>query len=281
MVAKVELYNDKIITLRSVYDKAGIKYYIQPCKDKQGQYPPCIKKVDSNGDMIMSDKEKGEYSQGKLALFPENHLFEITSGKTYNLDNIWDKAEWEAVQNCPLIAPSRDAKDKNGNLIIDGTRATINKPARYGVAELYIDRPGLEVQKRVSRKKLIFKASSLIYSDEKGVDGRLMKVELLGKDMSNQSDADVTDFLIRVAEKDPEKIINIYEDTNLPIRLLFVHAKKKGIIHIKNKMFMYGEVMLGATEDAAVAYLINPSNKSVVDMISKETYPEYCKKSEK
>ena len=281
MVAKVELYNDKIITLRSVYDKAGIKYYIQPCKDKQGQYPPCIKKVDSNGDMIMSDKEKGEYSQGKLALFPENHLFEITSGKTYNLDNIWDKAEWEAVQNCPLIAPSRDAKDKNGNLIIDGTRATINKPARYGVAELYIDRPGLEVQKRVSRKKLIFKASSLIYSDEKGVDGRLMKVELLGKDMSNQSDADVTDFLIRVAEKDPEKIINIYEDTNLPIRLLFVHAKKKGIIHIKNEMFMYGEVMLGATEDAAVAYLINPSNKSVVDMISKETYPEYYKKSEK
>ena len=281
MVAKVELYNDKIITLRSVYDKAGIKYYIQPCKDKQGQYPPCIKKVDSNGDMIMSDKEKGEYSQGKLALFPENHLFEITSGKTYNLDNIWDKAEWEAVQNCPLIAPSRDAKDKNGNLIIDGTRATINKPARYGVAELYIDRPGLEVQKRVSRKKLIFKASSLIYSDEKGVDGRLMKVELLGKDMSNQSDADVTDFLIRVAEKDSEKIINIYEDTNLPIRLLFVHAKKKGIIHIKNKMFMYGEVLLGATEDAAVAYLINPSNKSVVDMISKETYPEYYKKSEK
>lgn len=281
MVAKVELYNDKIITLRSVYDKAGIKYFIQPCKDKQGQYPPCIKKVDSNGDMIMSDKEKGEYSQGKLALFPENHLFEIMSGKTYNLDNIWDKAEWEAIQNCPLIAPSRDAKDKNGNLIIDGTRATINKPARYGVAELYIDRPGLEVQKRVSRKKLIFKASSLIYSDEKGVDGRLMKVELLGKDMSNQSDADVTDFLIRVAEKDPEKIINIYEDANLSIRLLFVHAKKKGIIHIKNKMFMYGEVLLGATEDAAVAYLINPSNKSVVDMISKETYPEYYKKSEK
>ena len=61
MVAKVELYNDKIITLRSVYDKAGIKYYIQPCKDKQGQYPPCIKKVDSHGDMIMTHKEKGEY----------------------------------------------------------------------------------------------------------------------------------------------------------------------------------------------------------------------------
>lgn len=280
MVAKVELYNDKIITLRSVYDKAGIKYYIQPCKDKKGQYPPCIKKVDSNGDMIMSEKEKNEYSTGALALFPENHMFEIVSGKTYNLDNVWDKAEWEAIKNCPLIAPSRDAKDSNGNLIIDGSKPTIKKPARYGVAELYIDRPGLEVQKRVSRKKLIFEASSLIYNDSKGVDGRLMKAELLGKDMSNQSDADVTDFLIRVAEKDPDKIINIYNDESMSIRLLFIHAKKKGVIRIKDKLFQYGEAILGATEDAAVNWMKDPSHKKVVDMISKETYPEFYKKED-
>lgn len=30
------IFKDKIITLRSVYDKAGIKYYIQPCKNKLG-----------------------------------------------------------------------------------------------------------------------------------------------------------------------------------------------------------------------------------------------------
>ena len=64
-----------------------------------------------------------------------------------------------------------------------------------------------------------------------------MKAELLGKDMSNQSDADVTDFLIRVAEKDPDKIINIYNDESMSIRLLFIHAKKKGIIRIKDKLF--------------------------------------------
>ena len=50
------VFDDKIITLRSVYDKANIKYYIQPCKNKYGQYPSCIKRVNSQGDMIMSEK---------------------------------------------------------------------------------------------------------------------------------------------------------------------------------------------------------------------------------
>ena len=35
------VFDDKIITLRSVYDKANIKYYIQPCKiDCQSDQDP-------------------------------------------------------------------------------------------------------------------------------------------------------------------------------------------------------------------------------------------------
>ena len=41
------VFDDKIITLRSVYGKANIKYFIQPCKNKYGQYPSCIKRVNS------------------------------------------------------------------------------------------------------------------------------------------------------------------------------------------------------------------------------------------
>ena len=41
------IFEDKRITLKSTYDKAGIKYFIQPCKNKYGQYPSCIKKVNS------------------------------------------------------------------------------------------------------------------------------------------------------------------------------------------------------------------------------------------
>ena len=270
------VFDGKIITLRSVFDKGDIKYYIQPCKNKYGQYPSCVKKVDSHGDMIMSENEKNAYSEGKAAFFPENHIFVIQSGKTFNLDNIWDKAEWEAIQNCPVIAPSRDAKDINGNLIIDGPKSTPTKPARNGVAELYIDRPGLDTQRRVSHKKLVHKANTFIYDDPRGVDGQLNMARILGKDMRNQPAADVIDFLTRVAEKDPQKIINLYTGNDITLRLLFIDAKDKKVIYIKNKVYLYGDnIVLGATDDAVIAWMQEPKNQKVLELIKRDTYPDY------
>lgn len=280
-VTKTDIvFDDKIITLRSVYDKADIKYYIQPCKNKYGQYPSCIKRVNKDGDMIMSEKERDAYSEGSAVYFPENHIFVITSGRTYNLNDIYDKAEWEAIENCPLIAKSRDERDANGNLIIDGAKSTPNKPSRNGVAELYIDRPGLDTQRRVSRKQLIHKASTFIYDDPRGVDGQLNIARILGKDMRNQPTADVIDFLIRVAEQDPNKIINLYTGDDISLRLTFIDAKEKKVIYIKNKVYLYGDnIILGATDDAVIAWMKDPRNQKVLELIKKDTYPDFYSES--
>ncbi len=282
-VTKTDIvFDDKRITLRSVYDKANIKYYIQPCKDKYGQFPPCIKKVDANGDMIMSEKERNDWAEGKAAFFKENHVFELTSGKTYNLDDIWQKAEWEAIKNSPYIAKSRDERDANGNLVIDGPKATATNHARYGVAELYIDRPGLETQKRVTRKQLIHKAETFIYDDPRGTEGQLNIARILGKDMRNQPIADVIDFLLRIAEKDPEKIINLYTGEDISLRLLFIEAKEKHVIYIKNKLYLYGDnIALGATDDAVIAWMKDPKNLKVLELIKKDTFPDYYGTDEK
>ena len=270
------VFDDKIITLRSVYDKANIKYFIQPCKNKYGQYPGCIKRVNSQGDMIMSEKERNDYSEGRAVFFPENHLFTIVSGRTYNLNDPYDKAEWEAIENCPLIAKSRDERDSNGNLLIDGAKSTPSKPARNGVAELYIDRPGLDTQRRVSHKQLIHKAESFIYDDPRGADGQLNMARILGKDMRNQPTADVIDFLTRVAEKDPKKIIDLYTGDDISLRLTFIEAKEKHVIYIKNKLYLYGDnIVLGATDDAVIAWMKDPRNQKVLELIKKDTYPDY------
>lgn len=276
-VTKTDIvFNDRIIILKSVYDKSNIKYFIQPCKDKYGKYASCVKKVNSQGDMIMSDSERGAFSEGKVAFFPETQIFEVVSGKTYHLDDIWEKAEWEAIKNCPLISPSRDAKDSRGNLIIDGPKSTPTKPARNGVAELYVDHPGLDTQRRVSHKQLIHKAETFIYDDPRGADGQLNMARILGKDMRNQPIADVIDFLIRVAEKDPNKIINLYTGDDISLRLLFIDAKEKKVIYIKNKVYLYGDnIVLGATDDAVIAWMQNPKNQKVLELIKHDTYPEY------
>lgn len=276
-VTKTDIvFDDKRITLRSVYDKANIKYYIQPCKNKYGQYPSCIKRVNSQGDMIMSEKERNDYSEGRAVYFPEDHMFVITSGKSYNLNDLYDKAEWEAIENCPLIAKSRDERDANGNLIIDGAKSTPGKPSRNGVAELYIDRPGLDTQRRVSRKQLIHKAESFIYDDQRGADGQLNMARILGKDMRNQPVADVIDFLTRVAEKDPQKIIDLYTGDDISLRLTFIDAKDKRVIYIKNKLYMYGDnIVLGPTDDSVIGWMRDPRNQKVLELIKKDTYPDY------
>ena len=246
------VFDDKIITLRSVYDKANIKY------------------------MIMSEKERNDYSEGRAVFFPEDHMFTVVSGRTYNLDDIYDKAEWEAIENCPLIAKSRDERDANGNLLIDGAKSTPSKPSRNGVAELYIDRPGLDIQRKVSRKQLIHKAESFIYDDPRGVDGQLNMARILGKDMKNQPAADVIDFLLRIAEKDPNKIINLYTGDDISLRLTFIEAKEKRVIYIKNKLYLYGDnIVLGATDDAVIAWMKDPKNQKVFELIKKDTYPDY------
>lgn len=281
-LTKADVVFDNIIVLRNIYDKiTDMKYFIQPCRDKvTGQYPKCIKRVknlsDPNSEMIMSDKERDDYSEGKVAFFPENHIFVVQNGKTYNLDNIWDAAEWEAIKNCPLIVPDRNARDKYGNLLIDGPISKPNKPTRNGVAELYIDRPGLDTQRRVSKKQLIHKAESYIYDDVRGADGQRNMARILGKDMSNQPIADVIDFLIRIAEKDPNKIINLYTGGDIALRLLFIEAKEKNVIYLKNKLYLYGDsIVLGATDDAALAWMKDPKNLQVLELIKKDTYPEY------
>lgn len=275
------VFDSKRIILRSVYEKANIVYYIQPCRDKHGHFPSCIKKVNSQGDMIMSEKERDAMSEKTAVFFPENKIFEIKSGKVYNLDNMYDKAEWEAIENCPLIAKSRDERDANGNLIIDGPKSYPTKPSRNGVAELYIDRPGLDTQRRVSRKQLVHKACTFIYDDPRGAEGQLNMAKLLGKNMFNQPSADVVDYLISVAEKDPEKIIKLYTGDDISLRLLFIDAKEKKVIYIKNKLYLYGDnIALGATDDAVIAWMKEPRNIKVLELIKKDTYPDYFSSEE-
>lgn len=263
---------DNVIVLRSVYGKVGMQYRIQPCKNPEtGEYAPCVKSVDSHGDIRLSDAER---NSGEIFL-KESDTFTIVDGTTFDLKKPRDKAIWEAIKYCPLIAPERFAKDSQGNYLIDGSMGWKNRAPRYGTAELYIDRPGLEAQQRVSKKKKVRDASNFIFDDERGYDGRVLKARLLGKLMTNMPDADVTDFLLEIAEKDPDKIIDLYTGEDITLRILFMEAKDKHVILYKDKVYCYANVVLGATDSAVIQWMRQPENSKVLELIRKEVYPQY------
>lgn len=277
MVANGDVKSNTIV-LRSVYGKV-VKYYIQPCKDpKTGRFPDCVKPVDSHGDIRLSDKEKNEEGVTKHFI-KETDVFVIEDGTVFNLDDMYQKAEWEAIKNSTLIAPSRTAKDSKGDLLIDGTVGKSTNP-RYGIAELYIDRPGLQAQQRVSKKKLFRDALNYILDDERGYEGRLLRAELLGRKMDNQPDTDVTDFLCQVAEKDPQKIIDLYTGDDMNLRYLFLTAKNKKVITYKHKAYNYGENIIAATDEAVITWMKQPRNAKMLEMIRKESFPEMYEEEE-
>jgi hypothetical protein len=260
----------EIIILRSVWGKVGMKYFIQPSKDpKTGRYPECVRRVDSNGDMILSDADR---NSGKYFI-KEDETFTIEDGTVFNLEDEYQRNEWEAIKNSPLIAPDRFAKDSKGDSLIDGTLDMSSRRPRYGVAELYVYKPGAVATARVSRKKLIHKAINFILEEEQGLTGLLTKAKLLGKRMDNAASSDVEDFLIKTAEKDPDKIIDLYTGSDTQLRLLLIDAVDNEVIRVKDRVYTYDTTILGASDKAVISWMKQPKNQRILELIRKDTYP--------
>jgi hypothetical protein len=213
-------------------------------------------------------------------LIPEDRIFTLQEGTTFNLNDPYQANEWKAIENCFLIAPSRFAKDAQGNYLIDGTPDVISNSAfgtksRYGRAELYVEKPGLEAEQKVTRARLELQATNYIY--QYGYEDWLTFAKVLGRNMENQPVPDVEYFLISVAKKTPEKIIEICSGGDLANRVLFITAKEAGVIRKRNGMYTYGEdgdLILGASEEAVIDWMRQPKNKKTLELIRKDAYPE-------
>lgn len=264
----MESLENKIITIRSAFGKFK-EYHFQPCKQRNGLNQPFVRKVrynaDGSSEMILSEADM--HNPESAYFLPEDMDIIVTDGTTFDLSDPMQRNKWLAIKDSDLIVPTRDARDEHGNLIIDGDKR------RYGLAELWIDVPGEQSEKSVNRKKLITKAWTYIQNDS--VEGRLTKCKLLGRNMRNAPASDVEDFLYQRAEKSPSEIIELYTSSDMALKLLIIDGKEKHILVKKNGMYMYGENILGATDDAMIQYFKTPANKKVLDLIKAEVYPEY------
>lgn len=255
-----------IITLRSVYGKVKT-YYFNPMRGKNGTYPPFVKRVRVSADgrdteMILSEQELN--SDQRDFFIPEDLEIIVTDGTTFDLSNQYQKNIWECIKDSHLIAPERGAKDEHGNLLIDGDIR------RYGLAELYVERPGVESKKRVSRIKLVTKAYTFIEQDTS--EHRKVICKLLGKSMRNAPDTDIQDYLYQKAEKDPNLIIDIYTSADQALKLLLIDGKQKNIIRTQSGVLMYSDTALGVTDEAAILFLKDPKNKAIYDSIVYEVF---------
>lgn len=261
------------IILRSAYGKVSQTYFIQPCPNpRTGKLPACVKTVDSNGDMILSEDEVKRMSCGEVYYVAADHVFEIIDGTHFDLDDVIDKAHWEAIENCNWIAKDRFQRDPDGHLVIDGNAR------KYGVADLYVERPGELTKARLDKKQLIFRASQYVYEDSE--TERIKKCRVLGRNLTNAIPADILDYLIENAEKNPKKVIDLYEGEDWRMQLFLLDAVDRGVIRKADGIYKYDDKMLGGSMEATVTFLRDFRYKKLLDSIKRETYPELQPKQE-
>lgn len=278
--------SEEIIVLKSVYSKTqGQVFYITPCIDPEtGMYPPHVREFDEEKQqMILSERDREAQSAGAVFI-PANKPIKVTHGTTFNLKNAVEKAQWEAIKNSQFIAKDRTEKDAKGNYKIDGERVHLdhygNPVGLYGLADLYIERPGKMAKAKNDFRKLIVKAQTLIMEDD--LAGRVKICKLLEKDMSHANPNDVEDYLFTLAEKQPEKIIELYTGNTAALRLLLITAMEKHVVVRRDGLLIYSDnIVLGASTDAAVNFLSQPENIRVKELIQQETYPELFKEEKK
>lgn len=287
----MEKNSDNIVVLKSVYGKtSGQDFHILPCIDPAtGDYPDCVRPSVINpdgtvGQMILSEKDLNERSKGKIFI-PQEVPIIVKHNETFDLNKPVDAAKWEAIKHSKLIAKERFQKDGQGNYVVDGERAQMSQTGmvrgHYGLADLYVDRPGVAAKARNDLRILQAKAISLISEDS--LDGMIKKCRLLEKDMTHANSNDVADYLMTFAQKDPQKIINLYTGSDTSNRLLIIDALDKHVIVKRDSLLIYADnIVLGASVDAAVAYLTSPAGVKIKELIMQETYPQlYIDKEKK
>ncbi len=259
---------ENIIIIRSPYKIP--RAYLNPARNPQtNRYPECVRRVDGKGEMILSreDIDSGRH------FISETDVIEIWDGKVLDLDDDIQASEWEAIKYHKIIAKARDERDDKGNLIIDGNAK------KYGVADWYVEIPGFEAKVKNKSRRKRHEAQAYILGDSP--EERLLKARVLGKAMRNAHDSDVEDYLMQEAEKNPEKIILLYTGGDMKLRILFLKAKDEKIIILQDKLWMYGDSILGATEEAAILWMKQPANKKIMKLIEQEVYPELFEQSKK
>lgn len=259
------------IIIRSVYGKVNQTYFIQPCPNpKTGKLAACVKTIDSNGDMILSEDDVDQMSRGLKYFVPADKVFEVVDGTVFDLDDIVDRAHWEAIEYCNWIAKDRYERDASGELIIDGGAK------RYGVADLYVERPGEIAKAKINKKQIIHRACDYIYNDSES--DRIKKCRVLGRNLQNAMPSDILDFLIDKAEKDPKKIIELYEGEDWKMQLFILDAIDRGVIRKSEGLYKYDDKMLGGSIEATVGFLKDFRYKAIRESIRMETYPELLPK---
>jgi len=235
---------DKMIEIKSIY-KNG-KTTVQPVKDPMSGWYKGVERLSEN------DKRN-------LKFWAEpDTKFVLKEGVILDLTKEEHKVIWEWVKYQPCLAMSYDECQSNPE------------------AEFYVHLQHKEALISISRKKIKHLAEEYVLNDNSS--NYPLRVKLLGFDMDGEDPSVIEDFLLERAGSDPERIIKLYNDKFLSLRMLLMEAvAKRKIIIEPTGAYRYGNIFMGMSEESVLDWMNSSENKSVVRLLEEDVNPEYFK----
>lgn len=253
-----ELQTDETIHLVCFHGPAHAGAKIHPIKNPlTGEYPSCVRKVSSSGDIIYNNGD-----DPSTYFVRETEGIIIKNGTDFDLTNAIQKAKWDAIKFSDLIFDPKGKVDENGNVIAEPSE--LAPPT----ALFFVERVADEAKKRNSKERLKTKAKNFIYSDT--INGLKTKAMILGCFVKTSTSEEIEEYLVNIANSDPQKVINLYTGSDTKLYLYFIYGKEYNILQNKGGLYIYGDSIIGRTDSDCVTYFKNPNNKAITDRIIKE-----------
>jgi len=143
---------------------------------------------------------------------------------------------------------------------------------RTSLAKFYIYDPDREARVKVARIQLKLKAQNLVSEDtETGLSYRLRVLE---NPMEGATRTRMQAAMFQEVEKNPSRIIELYNEEKFDLFVLLYRALDRGIIEYKAPIYSYGTKFLGNSKEIVVEFLSSPLNKNVLELIKKQLEDE-------
>ncbi len=234
--------SDRVIVLKN---PNKTKHTVQPAMDPKTRWYAGVPRL--------SDSDKNDMH---FHTSPESKIT-LEDGIRFDLNNDVDRANWEWLKHLKEISP-----DLEGYL---------SNPS----ATFYVYIEGREARKKNNGIALTFQAQKFVFEDSPvNYEDKAM---LLGFDMTGENPETVKEFLLDQASevKSAKKVIEVYTSNALSTHLLYLKAKRKGIITTTDGLNKFGMQVLGVTDETSIAFLQEAKNSQVRDLLDQNVNPEY------
>lgn len=233
----------KKITLRAYLGKTQGSITVRPVKDRMTGRLKGVK--------LLTDEE------ARKTFHVVTHETErvIKDYTVIDLEDPIDAIDWEWMKYCPEIMSSLEECFSN-----------------HSIALFYIENLTKDTEDRIAKRHV--KSKAFKYLENCPLNKMVDIARLIGTDASTFTRLELEDYLGELAETNPKRLVEAFEDKFMKVKLFLYGLVDKKIVQVdQDGVYRWNQHILGTSEKSALDWLQMTDNRMYVKRLQDELYP--------